>query len=186
MADDDRRTDEIAIRELIDHQVMGWAAGSPEGYASVFTSDADYITFLGSHYKGRAAIAASYAPLFKKLLKGSRLDFEITQLRFLTPDVALVHAEGAVVKGRRQRSRRNTRVSTTIAVRTDGQWLLAASQNTTLRRLAEKILRKLAQRMMPLRAAGQQITASHPFHIDAKRFRSDERGRTLIPEADGV
>jgi uncharacterized protein (TIGR02246 family) len=111
MADDDRRTDEIAIRELIDHQVMGWAAGSPEGYASVFTSDADYITFLGSHYKGRAAIAASYAPLFKKLLKGSRLDFEITQLRFLTPDVALVHAEGAVVIGRRQRSRRNTRVT---------------------------------------------------------------------------
>jgi uncharacterized protein (TIGR02246 family) len=94
MADHDRRTDEIAVRELIDHQVMGWAAGSPEGYASVFTSDADYVTFLGSHYKGRAAIAASYALPFKKLLKGSRLDFEITQLRFLTPDVALVHAEG--------------------------------------------------------------------------------------------
>ena len=37
--------------------------------------------------------------LFKKFLKGSRLQFEITQLRFLTPDVALVQAKGAVVKG---------------------------------------------------------------------------------------
>jgi uncharacterized protein (TIGR02246 family) len=94
MADSDRRSDEHAIRELLDRQAMGWAAGDADAYASVFTPDADYVTFLGSHYKGRAAIAASYAPLFKKFLKGSRLGFEITQLRFLTPDVALIHAKG--------------------------------------------------------------------------------------------
>jgi uncharacterized protein (TIGR02246 family) len=93
---------------------------------------------------GPRAIAASYVRLFKKFLKGSRLEFEITQLRFLTPDVALVHAKGAVVKGRGRRSRRNTRVNTTIAVRTDGRWLFAGSQNTTHRRLAEKLLDKLA------------------------------------------
>jgi uncharacterized protein (TIGR02246 family) len=99
MTDNERRSDEDAIRELLDRQVRGWAAGDAEAYASVFTPDPDYVTFLGSHYKGRAAIAASYVPLFKKLLKGSRLDFEINQLRFLTPDVALVHAKGTVVKG---------------------------------------------------------------------------------------
>jgi uncharacterized protein (TIGR02246 family) len=136
-------SDEAAIRELLDRQVRGWNAGDAEAYSSVFTGDADYVTFLGSHYKGRAAIAASYAPLFKKLLKGSRLEFEITQLRRLTPDVALVHARGAVAKGRRRR--RNTRVNTSIAVRTDGQWLLAASQNTTHRRFAEKLMSKLAR-----------------------------------------
>jgi len=80
----------MPFRELLDRQVMGWDAGDPEDYASVFTADADYVTFLGSHYKGREALAASYAPLFKKLLKGSRLNTEITQLRFLTPDVALI------------------------------------------------------------------------------------------------
>src|SRR5260370_35115584 len=119
MTDADRRSDEDAIRELLDRQVEGWDAGDAEAYASVFTPDADYVTFLGSHYKGRGAIAASYAPLFKKFLKGSRLEFEITQLRFLTPDVALVHAKGAVAKGGGRRSRRNTRVNTTTAVRTD-------------------------------------------------------------------
>jgi len=56
MADDlsgsilsDRHADEDAIRELLDRQVMGWDAGDPEAYASVFTADADYVTFLGSH-----------------------------------------------------------------------------------------------------------------------------------------
>jgi uncharacterized protein (TIGR02246 family) len=146
MADDERRADEDAIRELIDRQVRGWAAGDAQQYAGVFTPDADYVTFLGSHHKGSEAIAASYVPLFSKLLKGSRLDFEITDLRFLTPDVALVHAKGAVVKGSGRRRRRNTRVNTTIAVKTDGRWRLASSQNTTHRRLAEKLLFTLASR----------------------------------------
>ncbi|EUA42022.1 hypothetical protein MAHJHV64_02470 [Mycobacterium avium subsp. hominissuis] len=39
------RSDEDAIRALIDRQEKAWAAGDPEGYASVFTMDADYVTF---------------------------------------------------------------------------------------------------------------------------------------------
>ena len=101
----DRLIDEDAIRKLVDRQMQAWAAGDPEAYASVFTSDADYVTFLGSHYQGRTAIAASYVPLFKKLLKGSRLDIEITQLRFLTPDVALILADAAVHRARRRKRR---------------------------------------------------------------------------------
>ncbi|MDT5277908.1 MAG: hypothetical protein QOG95_4840, partial [Mycobacterium sp.] len=81
----ERRSDEEAIGDLLDRQVAGWNAGDAEAYAGVFTPDADYVTFLGSHYRGREAIAASYVPLFTKLLKGSRLATEITQLRFLTP-----------------------------------------------------------------------------------------------------
>jgi uncharacterized protein (TIGR02246 family) len=149
--------DEDAIRELLDRQVTGWDAGDAEAYASVFTPDADYVTSLGSHYTGRDAIAASYVPLFTKLLKGSRLHTEIAQLRFLTPDVALIHAKAAVVKRGRRGTRRNARVNTTIAVRTDGRWLLAASQNTTHRRLAEKLFHKLASRTAPSRGATPQV-----------------------------
>src|SRR6516225_3749709 len=59
------------------------------------------VTFLSREATGEQPLDS-----VKRLLKGSRLDFEITQLRFLTPDVALVHAKGAVVKGRAQRTRR--------------------------------------------------------------------------------
>jgi uncharacterized protein (TIGR02246 family) len=137
MTSSDRTADEDAIRELLDHQAMGWAAGDPEAYASVFTPDADYVTFLGSHHKGRQAIAASYAPPFKKPLKGSQLDTEIIQLRFLTPDVALIHAKAAVVKRARRRNRLNTRV------------------NTTHRRLAEKLMGKFVSRTLPSPIDGQ-------------------------------
>jgi uncharacterized protein (TIGR02246 family) len=73
----------------------------------------------------------------------------VAQMRFLTPDVALINAKGAAAKGARRRNRRNTRVNTSIAVRTDGGWLLAASQNTTHRRFAEKLMGKLASRQIP-------------------------------------
>ena len=91
----ERQSDEEAIRELLDRQVMGWDAGDAEAYASVFTPDADCVTFLGRNYRGRDA----------------------------------------------------------IAVRTDGRWLLAASQNTTHRRFAEKLFHKLASRTAPSRGA---------------------------------
>lgn len=136
--------DEHAIRELLDRQVKGWNSADSKAYAGVFTPDADYVTFLGGHHKGREAIAASYAPLFKGLLNGSRLDIEITQLRFLTPDVALIQAAAAVI--RRRRKRGTTRINTSVAVRTDDGWLLAASQNTTHRRLADTLMNKLASR----------------------------------------
>lgn len=138
MTTGDRRADEDAIRGLIDQQVKGWAAGDPDAYASVFTADADYVTFLGSHHRGREAIAASYVPLFRKLLKDTRLQIDVAQIRFLTPDVALIHANATVA--RRRRNRRNARVNTSVAVRSDGRWSLAASQNTTHRPFAEALI----------------------------------------------
>jgi uncharacterized protein (TIGR02246 family) len=140
------RADEQAIRALIDRQVTGWDTADPDASASVFMPDADYVTFLGSRHKGRAAIASSYAPLFNKLLHGTRLRTQITQLRYLTPDVALIQAQAAVIRRDSLWNRRGERVNTSIAVRTDDVWRLAASQNTTHRRLAERLLDVLVSR----------------------------------------
>jgi uncharacterized protein (TIGR02246 family) len=143
----DRSADEIAIRALIDRQINSWNAADPVAYARAFTLDGDCVSFLGTHYRGREAIAASYevphaTSIFRKLLRGARLSFQITQLRFLTPDVAIIHATGGVTNGSRP-GRGNLRTNISIAVHTDEGWLLAASQNTTHRPFAEKLLRKL-------------------------------------------
>ncbi len=140
-----RGNDEAAVRELITRQVAGWNAGNPAAYADVFTPDADYVTFLGAHHRGRDAIASSYAPLFAKLLRGSRLDVDVTGLRFLTPDVALIHSRATVTKRSQRRSGRS-RVNTSVAVRTGDGWLLASSQNTTRSRLAERLIGALVSR----------------------------------------
>lgn len=137
--------DEQAIRELLDRQRTAWDAGDAAGYAAVFTTDADYVTFLGTRHRGRIAIAASYLPMFTGLLKGSRLVTEIIELRFLTPDVIPVITDAAVL--RRSRTRGTARINTSVAVRTDSGWLLASSQNTTRRRVAERLMRTLVSRV---------------------------------------
>ncbi|MCV7345575.1 FAD-dependent oxidoreductase [Mycolicibacterium rhodesiae] len=55
-----------------------------------------------------------------------RAPTQITRLRYLTPDVALIQARTAITGPIRRRTRRNT----SVAVRTGDGWLLAFSQNT--------------------------------------------------------
>lgn len=145
----DQHTDEAAIRALLTRQNEAWTAGDAEAYAAVFTPDADYVTWIGTHIRGREAIAASHVPLFEKYLKGTRLDGEITRLRFLTPDVAVVHGKGAVLKGKKRRTRRNTKVQTSVAVRRDGEWLIAAFQNTEYHWFTEAVTARLDPRQAP-------------------------------------
>lgn len=145
-----RCADEKAIRDLLDRQIEAWNAGDPDAYAGAYVPGGDCVSFLGSHYQGREAIAESSevpraASLLKKLMRGARLDFQVTQLKFLTSDVALVHATGGISKGSAP-SRRNVRTNITIAVRTGDGWLIAVSHNTTQRPIAEKLLRKLVSR----------------------------------------
>lgn len=143
----DPEADEAAIRTLIARQITSWNNADPDGYANAYTVDGDCVTFLGAHHRGRDAIASCYevpraTSLFRKLTRGARLHFEITQLRFVTPDVAVVHATGGVAH-RSRPSRRALRTNTSIAVRTDQGWLLAASQNTTRRTAMETLLNVL-------------------------------------------
>ncbi len=145
--DVDRNTDEAAIFALLDRQIRSWDGGDPVGYASAYTGGGDCVSFLGGHHRGRAAIVASgevprAGSLLKRLLRGARLGYEVTSLRFITPDVAVIHASCGVTRESRVR-RRNLRTNTSVAVRTDDGWLLAATHNTTQRPFAEALLRRL-------------------------------------------
>lgn len=142
----DQATDEAAVRTLLAGMNAAW--GDADAYGATFTTDADYVTFFGGHARGRQQIIDSHRPLFEGVLKGSRLHGEVTHLRFLGPDVALIHGRGAVLKRRRQRrpSRRAMSVQTFVAVREqDGQWRLTAFHNTRYRPLTEALTNKLAR-----------------------------------------
>ncbi|HLJ32900.1 MAG TPA: SgcJ/EcaC family oxidoreductase, partial [Ktedonobacteraceae bacterium] len=62
---------EAAIRTLLQRLNESW--GDTDAYAALFTEDADYVAFDGSHARGRNEIAEVHRPLFEGILKGSRL-----------------------------------------------------------------------------------------------------------------
>lgn len=142
--------DEAAVRKLLQQLNEAW--GDADAYGEVFTEDADYVTFDGSLAKGRKAIIETHRPLFEGILKGSRLagEFQPTTIRFLAPDVALIHSSGAVLRARQQQpSRRALSVQTLVAVKQEGRWLFTAFQNTRYRPFAQTLLGKVLIRLAP-------------------------------------
>ncbi len=118
--------DEAAVRGLLDQINAAWARGDATEYASFHTSDADLIDFRGVHAVGRKGIVDFMQPAFDTVLSGTHVEAEITDFRFLTPEVAIFHTEGEVVPTGAYS------IQTWIATKTDERWRIAAFQNTRI------------------------------------------------------
>jgi uncharacterized protein (TIGR02246 family) len=136
-----RVADEEAVRDLLYRELMeGWNRGSGEDFAAVFTEDGDLVAFDGTHFEGRAQIAPFHQELFDKWMKGTRLVGRVKDVRFLSPNVALMHAVGSTIKRAKSvPSPERDSIQTLVATRQNGEWRFAAFQNTRLRVLRNGI-----------------------------------------------
>lgn len=127
-------SDQAALRNLY-HQLMeGWNRGSGDLFAAPFSEAADFVAFDGSRFKGRQEIARFHQPLFDTHLKGTRLVGAVTHVRFLSPDIALIHAlGGTVMRGKSAPTADRDSIQTLVATRSGGEWRLEAFQNTRVR-----------------------------------------------------
>ena len=128
------QTDEAKIRALFEDLLADWGRGDGEAYGSRFTEDADYVAFDGTRTMGRAEIAASHQELLDKWLKGTHLTGHILSVKFLSSDVALIHATGGtVMRGKTKPSPERDSIQTLVAVRDGTEWRFAAFHNSRVR-----------------------------------------------------
>jgi uncharacterized protein (TIGR02246 family) len=140
--------DEAAIRALWQATTDAWNTADAAAYGDAFTEDADYTTFVGTHYRGRAAIVRVHHALWQKFLKGSRLIGTITDISPVTDDVAVVTGYGRVQR-RPGRGRKFDKAQTYVAVRDSGGWKFAAFHNCSRRPLLEWIATRSDARLAP-------------------------------------
>jgi uncharacterized protein (TIGR02246 family) len=127
-------TDEAAVRDLYRELMDGWNRGSGDAFAAVFAEDGDLVAFDGAHFKGREEIAPFHHQLFDKWMKGTRLVGQVKDVRFLSSDVAVIHAVGGtVMRGKTEPSPERDSIQTLVATRQNDEWHLAAFQNTRIR-----------------------------------------------------
>lgn len=128
--------DEAAVRENVRQMEAGWNAKSGALYAKPFAADADYVIVNGMHLRGREAIEKSHQHIFDTFYKHSTLSIAVKQVRFLRPDVAVVHVNG----NNRVRQGEETVVMdgtvTLVMTKEKGEWKIVAFQNTRV--LAEQ------------------------------------------------
>jgi uncharacterized protein (TIGR02246 family) len=133
-------SDAAAVRALYAQLMDGWNAGSGEAFAAPFADKCDFVAFDGTRFSGREAIARFHEPLFKTHLKGTRLAGDVTDVRWLSPTVALMHARGGTIpRGRTRPAPERDSVQTLVAARVDGAWRLVAFQNTRVRPIGQNL-----------------------------------------------
>ena len=126
--------DEAAVRDLYRRLLDGWNMGSGSAFAAPFAEDGDLVAFDGTHFKGREQIAPFHQELFDRWMKGTQLVGEVKGVRFLGPDVAVMHAVGGtVMRGKFEPSPERDSIQTLVATREGGRWRFAAFQNTRVR-----------------------------------------------------
>jgi uncharacterized protein (TIGR02246 family) len=132
--------DEKAISALYEQMMQAWNRGSGEDFAAPMAPDVDFVGFDGTWFKGREEVAASHGALFRTYLKGTRLVGEVTSIRLLSPDVAVMHARGnTIMRGKTRPTSARDSIQTLVAVKQATGWSIAAFQNTRMRPMARNL-----------------------------------------------
>ncbi len=104
--------------------------------ATLVAEDVDFITVSGTWLKGRKAFEEHHARLHAMQFKESVWATSDVQVKFLKPDVAIVHVSWGMrgdndPDGTPRQPRRG--IFTRVIAKEGGKWLIKASQNTNIR-----------------------------------------------------
>ncbi len=124
--------DEAAIRANVEQIAKGWNMKSGAEFAKPFAEDSDYVVINGMHIKGRVANAKSHQQIFDTIYKDSRLAATVKQIRFLRPDVAVVHGESNLTYKINGEEKKGNGIVTLVMTKENGKWEIVAFQNTAI------------------------------------------------------
>jgi len=127
---DTQSVDEAAMRDSVKQMETGWNTKSGAVFAKPFAEDADYVVINGMYIKGRAAIETGHQRIFDTIYKDTTLSLTVKQIRFLRPDVAVVHVSGQRL-GPGKDLNQEAMITIVMTKQKDG-WLIAAFQNTAV------------------------------------------------------
>jgi uncharacterized protein (TIGR02246 family) len=125
----DHADDIAAIRAVIADIEAGFNTDDAERSVAHFTEDASTVSAAGALVTGRAALLAAH-----RAGDGQRARYELGEITFPRPDVALAHKRArAVGADGTPLDLDHTMIALYVFVRDDGRWRVAARQDTLAR-----------------------------------------------------
>lgn len=126
----DSSKDEAAIRQIVQQIQDGWNAHDGKAFAAPFAADADYVVVSGMKIKGREVIEKGHVSIFTTIYKESHNVATIKGIRFLRPDVAVVHVEWNLeVRPGGEKARA---MNSMVLTKDGGKWSIVAFHNTPI------------------------------------------------------
>jgi uncharacterized protein (TIGR02246 family) len=124
--------DEAALRQIVQQIEDAWNAHDGKAFAAPFATDADYVVVNGMKLKGREAIEKGHTGIFTTIYKDSHNVATIQGVRFLRPDVAVVHVEWNLEFRMGGKTEKGHAINTMVMTKEGGKWSIAAFQNTPI------------------------------------------------------
>jgi len=127
-AQNEHAADDAAIRKNVQQLEDGWNTKSGALFAKPFAEDADYVVINGMYLKGHSLIQTGHQQIFDTIYKDTTLKLTVKSIRYLRPDVAVVHVDG--YKDGPGQEAKSQALLTMIMTKENGAWSIAAFQNT--------------------------------------------------------
>ncbi len=132
-ANSQTKTDEEAVRKLPQTFCDAWAKHDGHELAKMMADDVDFVTVATTYLHGRTDFENFHVRLLSGRFKDSTNTVLQTTLRFLHPDMAVVHwswkIEGDKNPDGTPRQPRYG-IMTMVAEKRNGNWLVVVAQNT--------------------------------------------------------
>ncbi|MFD0361084.1 SgcJ/EcaC family oxidoreductase [Nocardia sp. GCM10030253] len=127
----DHTSDIAAIRQIITNVETGYNTNNAELMTADFTADAAVVNAVGVQITGTAALLEANRQGLAGFLKNEYVHYEVTDIVFLRPDVAIAHkvarattADGELI------DIDPAMIALYVLVKQEGRWWTAARQNT--------------------------------------------------------
>ena len=130
MADDSQTQAESQIAGVFDQLTEAWRTGNGNAWADAFVDDADFTVWFGLAIKGKEQIARGHQLIFDNFYADTVFKFDIRQVRFIKPDVAVVHLSGSVVRNGENLPAEPDAVPMAVLEQIGDDWKIVAFQNT--------------------------------------------------------
>ncbi|MDF1698686.1 MAG: SgcJ/EcaC family oxidoreductase [Saprospiraceae bacterium] len=129
-----QESSEVKARNQIENKIKtlvdAWAIGDAELFASSFSEDADFTVWFGMKLKGKKEIAFGHSIIFKEFYANTVWNLKIDKIRFVGPEVALVHCSGSVLKSGEDNLSEPDAVPLLVFQKIDEDWKIITLQNT--------------------------------------------------------
>jgi len=112
--------------EAVSGLMAAWNLKDAQAFASQFTEDATFVNVNGALWIGKKDIQDRHAKA--AIFKSSHAEIKPDSMRFLRPDIALVHVSWTITGDPRDPQPRSYLMIMVVSKR-DGRWLIVAAQN---------------------------------------------------------
>ena len=136
----EQANEETLIREQNAAVEAAWNKHDAAAMDQSFVEDCDFVNIFGEWISGHDNLVKIHTALFAGPFRESYRRFTVEKIRFIRPDVAIVHARGRITDrdGKLLEGDQGT-IALLVMLKERGKWWVVTGQNTEVRPLPEAV-----------------------------------------------